>query len=268
MAKAVSFSGIGLHSGREVSVTLNPAPSGTGIVFVRTDLPGAPRVKACCSNVTQTLRATTLSDGPARVMTVEHLLAALFVSGIDNCLIEIDAGEPPVGDGSALPYVELVRQAGKIELPEPRVVRDISAPLAVYDGDRFIAVMPYEGLRITFVSVNPHPLLGVQLADIVITPETFAAEIAPARTVGFLSEYEALKAQGLALGGSLDNAVIYDDTGVLTPLRFPDELVRHKVLDCIGDFSLGGAFNGHVMAVKSGHALNTALVKKIWQSCP
>jgi len=128
--------------------------------------------------------------------------------------------------------------------------------------------MPYEGLRITFVSVNPHPLLGVQLADIVITPETFAAEIAPARTVGFLSEYEALKAQGLALGGSLDNAVIYDDTGVLTPLRFPDELVRHKVLDCIGDFSLGGAFNGHVMAVKSGHALNTALVKKIWQSCP
>ncbi|MDR3561814.1 MAG: UDP-3-O-acyl-N-acetylglucosamine deacetylase [Negativicutes bacterium] len=263
IAKDVQYNGVGLHSGRDVSVMLRPAPAGTGVVFSRVDLPGAPQVKASAANVTATLRATTLEDGSAKVFTVEHLLAAFFALGVDNCLVELTSAEPPVADGSALPFAQLIQEAGIIEQALPRVCIDVKEATTVRQPDRFITILPYEGLRISFTSVNPHPLIGTQFGDYEITPETFLKEIAPARTIGFMHEVSALQAQGLALGGSLENAVVYDDDKVLTPLRFSDELVRHKILDVIGDLALVGCVRGHVIAVQSGHALNTALAKKI-----
>lgn len=263
VAKAVSYTGIGLHSGRDVTITLNPAPAGTGIVFARTDLPGAPRVAAQAANVTNAMRATTLEDGAAKVFTVEHLLAALAALAVDNCLVEISSVEPPVADGSALPFVKLIQQAGinvQHVLRQPVVITET---LAVRQDDKFITILPYDGFRITFTSINPHPMLGVQFGDYEITPDTFIADIAPARTIGFMHEVEALQAQGLALGGSLENAVVYDHDKVLTELRYTDELVRHKILDIIGDLALAGLVRGHVIAVKSSHALNTALAKQI-----
>ncbi len=263
LAKTIGYTGIGLHSGKDVSITLQPAAADTGIVFVRTDLQGRPRVKAAAANVTSTMRATTLEEGAAKVFTVEHLLAVFFAMGIDNCLVEITAAEPPVGDGSSLPFVRLVEEAGIAALAAPCRYTPLPAAQAVRFPDKFIAILPYDGLRISFTSVNPHPLIGIQYGDFEITADTFIREIAPARTIGFMHEVEALQAQGLALGGSLDNAVVYDGDKILTPLRFPDELVRHKILDVLGDLALVGRIRGHVVAVKSSHALNTALAKQI-----
>ncbi|WP_371363109.1 UDP-3-O-acyl-N-acetylglucosamine deacetylase [Sporomusa rhizae] len=264
VASRVTYTGIGLHSGQDVTIALNPAPAGSGIIFARTDLPGCPKVSAKAANVTNTMRATTLEQGEAKVFTVEHLLAALFAMGVDNCLVEISSVEPPVADGSSLPFLKLIESAGVTNLselrPSPFVVKKA---IAVRYPDKFITILPYDGFRITFTSTNPHPLLGVQFGDYEITPETFARELAPARTIGFMHEVEALQSQGLALGGSLENAVVYDDEKCLTPLRFPDELVRHKILDVIGDLALAGRIAGHVIAVKSSHALNTALAKEI-----
>lgn len=264
VASRVTYTGIGLHSGQDVTIALNPAPAGSGIIFARTDLPGCPKVSAKAANVTNTMRATTLEQGEAKVFTVEHLLAALFAMGVDNCLVEISSVEPPVADGSSLPFLKLIESAGVTNLSElrrpPFVVKKA---IAVRYPDKFITILPYDGFRITFTSTNPHPLLGVQFGDYEITPETFARELAPARTIGFMHEVEALQSQGLALGGSLENAVVYDDEKCLTPLRFPDELVRHKILDVIGDLALAGRIAGHVIAVKSSHALNTALAKEI-----
>lgn len=263
IAKAVMYTGIGLHSGKEVSITIKPAPIDSGVIFVRVDLPGAPQVKAVAANVTNAMRATTLESGLAKVFTVEHLLAALRAMQVDNCLVEINSVEPPVADGSALPFVKLIESAGITEQQAVRHVVKVTEALAVRHEDKFITILPYDGLRITFTSVNPHPLLGVQFGDYEITPKMFVKDIAPARTIGFVHEFEALKAQGLALGGSLDNAIVYDDSTVLTPLRFDDELVRHKILDIIGDIALAGCVHGHIIAVKSGHALNTELAGKI-----
>lgn len=263
LAKSAGYSGVGLHSGREVSITLHPAAADTGIVFARTDLPGAPRVRAAAANVTATMRATTLEDGAAKVFTVEHLLSAFLALGVDNCLVEITAAEPPVADGSALPFVRLVEEAGIRTLEAPCRYTRVTEALTVRQPDKFITVLPYDGLRVSFTSVNPHPLIGVQFGDYEITPAVFVKEIAPARTIGFMHEVQALQAQGLALGGSLENAVVYDDDKILTPLRFPDELVRHKILDVLGDLALVGRVRGHVIAVKSSHALNTALAKEI-----
>jgi UDP-3-O-[3-hydroxymyristoyl] N-acetylglucosamine deacetylase len=266
IAQPVSYAGIGLHSGKEVAITLRPAPANTGIVFARVDLPGAPQVAANAFNVTSTMRATTLENGAAKVFTVEHLLAALRAMGVDNCLVEINSVEPPVTDGSALPFVRLIKTAGTAAQDASRHVVQIAGEHTVRHEDKFITILPYDRLRITFISVNSHPLLGVQFGDYEITPDVFAQDIAPARTIGFMNEVEALQAQGLALGGSLDNVVMYDTDTVLTPLRFSDELVRHKILDIIGDLSLSGDVRGHVIAVKSGHALNTRLALQILSS--
>ncbi|HEY3423635.1 MAG TPA: UDP-3-O-acyl-N-acetylglucosamine deacetylase [Negativicutes bacterium] len=263
IAKMVIYTGIGLHSGQDVTITLKPASVGTGIVFIRIDLPGAPQVAARAANVTATMRATTLESGAAKVFTVEHLLAAFSALQVDNCLVEITAVEPPVADGSALPFVRLLQTAGIVQQDVLCTSRQVSQTQIVRVEDKFITVLPYDGLRITFTSINSHPSIGVQFGDYEITPEVFIKEIAPARTIGFMHEVEALQAQGLALGGSLDNAVVYDDEKVLTPLRFTDELVRHKILDVIGDLALAGLVRGHVIAVKSGHALNTALAQQI-----
>ena len=263
VASAVSYTGIGLHSGQDVTITLKPAAAGTGIVFARIDLPGAPRVAAMAANVTSAMRATTLEDGLAKVFTVEHLLAAFSAMGVDNCLVEITAVEPPVADGSSLPFVRLLEQAGTLQQEALRTRIIINQAVTIRQPDKFITILPYDGLRVTFTSVNPHPQLGVQFGDYEINADSFIKEIAPARTIGFMHEVEALQKQGLALGGSLDNAVVYDDEKSLTPLRFADELVRHKILDVIGDLALAGQVRGHIIAVKSSHALNTMLAKEI-----
>lgn len=263
LAKEVSYSGIGLHSGREVKVRFLPAPANTGILFERTDLPGRPRVPALAACVTQTMRATTLEEGEAKVFTVEHILAAFSALNIDNCFIEIDSVEPPVADGSALPFLEILAEAGRIEQQSVRSVYSIEKALIVREEKRFISILPYDGFRITFTSVNPHQAIGIQFADVEITKELFRREIAPARTIGFVHEIETLQAQGLALGGSMENAAVYDENGAVNELRFADELVRHKVLDVVGDLALAGPIKGHVVAVSSGHALNTKLSQLI-----
>ena len=234
--------------------------------FFRDDLPGKPGVKASVRQVTSTLRATTLENGEARVFTVEHLLSALYVLGVDNCAVEMSAPEAPVGDGSALPFVRLIEAAGTVELPVPRQVFRVAEPVGITEKNRSITVLPYDGLKITFTSTNPHPLLGVQHAEYEITPEIFTREIAPARTIGFMDEVAMLKEKGLGLGGNLENTLVYDAQTNLNPVRFPDELVRHKILDVLGDLALLGCrLRGHVVAVQSGHSLNTALAARLWE---
>ena len=263
LAASIQIDGIGLHSGKSVSLRLIPALPDSGICFVRVDLPGRPRIAARAELVTSVMRATTLSNGEVTVYTIEHLLSALHMLGVDNCLVEMDAPEPPVLDGSAKEFAELILRAGRVKQSAERREVRLQEALTVRDADRFITILPYDGLRVSFTSVNPHPLLGVQYIDVELNEDVFLREIAPARTIGFLNEVEALKAKGLGLGGTLENVVVYSDDAVLTPLRYPDELVRHKVLDILGDLFLAGPVRGHIIAVKSSHALNTALARQI-----
>lgn len=263
LAGSIQCDGIGLHSGKPVSLRLMPAPPDSGVRFVRTDLPGQPQVAARAELVTSVLRATTLTEGEVTVYTIEHLLSALHMLGVDNCLVEMDAPEPPVMDGSAKDFADLILQAGRVAQAAERKEVRLQEAVTVREPDRFIVILPYDGLRVSYTSVNPHPLLGVQYIDLELDEESFLREIAPARTIGFLHEVEALKAKGLGLGGTLENVVVYSEDAVLTPLRYPDELVRHKVLDILGDIFLAGPIRGHIIAVKSSHALNTALAKQI-----
>ena len=264
IAKEVSYSGIGLHSGLEVNLKLRPAPVDTGIVFIRTDLPDMPQVKAIATNVTSTLRATTISDGNIKFFTIEHLMSAIFASDVDNCYIELNSEEPPVTDGSASVFFDLLKKAGIKEQDKPcdnRII--IDKVYRIDDKDRFILVVPYEGFRVSFTSLNPHPLIGTQYRDFVFNKDDYEKEIAKARTIAYEKEVEALRSMGLGLGGNLENVIVYNDEGWLNELRFEDELVRHKILDLIGDLRLAGKLQGHVIAVKSGHELNTKLAKNI-----
>lgn len=263
LAAAVSYAGNGLHSGREVHMTLRPAAVNTGIVFVRTDLAGAPEIHANAGNVTSTIRATTLSENGIRVFTIEHLMSALHARQVDNCRIEMDAEEPPVGDGSAQVFFELLVQAGSAVQDAARREIIIDRVYRVDDKERFVMVVPYDGFRVSFTSLNPHRLIGVQYEDFEINPETYAREIGPARTIAYEAEIDALRSMGLGLGGTMENVIVYNDDGWLNPLRYEDELVRHKMLDVIGDLRLAGMIRGHVIAVKSAHELNTRLAKQI-----
>ena len=265
LADSVSYSGIGLHAAQEVHMVMRPAPADTGIVFIRTDLPGQPSVRAHLSNVTNTMRATTLEDGKAKVFTVEHVLSALNGLRVDNCIVEMDSAEPPVADGSSLTFVELVQKAGIQTLHEPRQEIVIQKQHLI-EEDKFIAVIPYDGFRITFTSINPHPLLGVQFFDAEITPDTYVKDVAFARTIAFTEELEMIRKLGLGKGGNLENTIVYDKTTCLSTLRSDDELVRHKVLDVIGDISLlGKPLKGHIIAVKSSHKLNNLLTHDIFK---
>lgn len=263
--QAVSYQGIGLHSGEPVTMVFKPAPDNTGIVFVRTDVEGMPSVRAHIDNVTNTMRATTLENGDAKVFTVEHVLAAFSAMNIDNCYIEMDSPEPPVGDGSSAVFVDLILQAGIQEQNSLRQVYKVKKSHTIYDGHRFILIVPYDGYRVTFTSVNPHPLLGTQQCDFDVTPEYFKENISAARTIGFVKELEQLQAMGLAKGGNTDNALVYDDETCLSVPRFDDELVRHKALDVIGDLYLLGPVEGHVIALKSSHELNSCLARSIME---
>lgn len=263
IGKDVTYKGLGLHSGMPVTMTMHPAAPGAGIIFKRSDLPGGPEVPAQSRYITNTLRATTLEKGEAKVFTVEHVLSALYALQIDNCVIEMDSPEPPVGDGSAKTFCDMVEEAGVETQDEMILILTLDTSAAVYEDNKFITALPYDGLRITFTSINPHPLLGTQMRDVVIDHDSYMKEIAPARTIGFTWELEAMRKMGLGKGGTLENAVVYSETECLSQLRFPDELVRHKILDILGDISLVGPLHAHIIAVLGSHKLNAELSEKL-----
>jgi UDP-3-O-[3-hydroxymyristoyl] N-acetylglucosamine deacetylase len=260
LRRSISCAGIGLHSGHRVTLTLRPAPADYGIRFRRADL-GGLEIPATVEHVASLNYATGLSFAGARVETVEHLLAALVSQGVDNVAIELNTPEVPIMDGSAAPFVYLLQEAGIKKLGAPRRFLKVLRPISLARGDKHIAVYPADEFRISYTISFDHPLLRHQTRSIVVTPDAFAEELAPARTFGFLKDLEMLRQQGLTLGGSLDNAVVLGETGVLNnTLRFEDEFVRHKILDAIGDLALIGApIIGHVVAHRGGHALHTAL---------
>ena len=266
IASEAEYTGVGLHSGKEVHMRLQPAEADTGIVFVREDLPGAPEVAAVAKNVTSTLRATTIEDNGIKMFTIEHLMSAFHAQQIDNCRIVIDAEEPPVADGSSKAFFELMAEAGIKELSAERQEIVIDKIYKVESEGKFVVAIPYDGFRVSFTSINPHPLIGIQYGDYNITPEEYGKEIAPARTIAYEAEVEALHKMGLGLGGTLENVIVYNDEGWMNPLIYPDELVRHKILDIVGDLRLAGIVKGHFIAVKSGHALNTQLAKQLYEA--
>ena len=262
----VSCFGVGLHSGREVRLELKPAEVDSGIIFLRTDLPTRPKIHATAANVTATLRATTLEENGAKIFTIEHLMSALNACRIDNCEIEINGEEPPVLNGNSIDFFNMIQAAGVVEQDKERKIIRLEKIYRVdgEEGKRFVMALPYEGFRVSFVSVNPHPLIGIQYADFEITEKIYAEEIAPARTIAYEKEIDALRKMGLGLGATIENVIVYNDAGWLNKLNYPDELVRHKILDVIGDLRLAGIFNCHIVAAASGHALNTQLAKKIY----
>lgn len=264
--KSVGLTGIGLHSGKVVELQLHPAPADQGIIFERVDIPGRPRIKATYNGIVATELASTLGTNGVRVMTVEHLLAAFYGMGIDNILVEIDGDEVPIMDGSAGPFIKLIRSAGIRRLPRSKRFYVIKKEFTICDGDRMISVKPGNEFRITCTIDFDHPVIERQDLDVFISAAAFEKEISRARTFGFLDDVLAIQAKGLARGGGLHNAVVVDKTSVLNAegLRFPDEFVRHKVLDIIGDLALlGGPIIGHVTAYKTGHELNNKFVKGI-----
>ncbi len=266
LKRAVSCNGVGLHSGQPVTLRLVPAPVDHGLQFARVDLPDKPAIPARGEFVTDTSLATTLSLGPAKVATVEHVLAAVSGLGIDNLRIEVDGPEVPIMDGSAAPFVRLIREAGLREQGQPKTVLVIRRPVTVSDGDKTASFLPDRRFRIECTIDFKHPLISDQQFSVEVNERLFLKEVAPARTFGFKRDVEHLRKLGLAKGGSLENAVVVDDFSILNPegLRFADEFVRHKLLDAIGDVALlGRPVIGLLSAYKTGHALNQKLVAKV-----
>jgi len=274
LGASVSCSGVGLHSGSRVTVTLRPAAADHGVQFCRTDLVGRQRLQAQAKNVGNTSFATTLVGKDYMIGTVEHLMAALHGHGIDNVTIDIDGDEVPIMDGSAAAFSYLIESAGIKEQQSPRRFIQILKPIVVIEGDKKAGLYPADGFALTYEIEYPHPAIQKQRFDIVLTPESFAAELAKARTFGFLSEVNFLRENGFANGGSLENAIVVGNYSVLNTggLRYQDEFVRHKAMDAIGDLYLAGyPIMGRYHAVKSGHALNHKLLlamledKKAWR---
>ncbi len=263
IASPVSFNGIGLHTGYLVNMTLKPAPSDYGVVFLRRDLSGINTVRAGRDNLKDTTLSTFLGNGTVLVQTVEHLLAALRGMGVDNVLVELDAPEVPIMDGSALPFTNLIRRAGLRLQSKPRKYMKITSPVVVEEGDKMAALYPAEALTIEGEIEFSHPLISRQSARYEHNQANFLREIAPARTFGFKKDIDRLVRLGFARGGSLDNAVVLDETDVINEegLRFKDEFVRHKILDAVGDLCLAGwPVIGRLAIRKSGHTMNAKLV--------
>lgn len=265
IGKSFSATGVGLHSASPVNVTVKPAPPYSSYLFRRTDLndfeiPAAPQY------VTHVSYATTLMKSGVMIATVEHLLSALYGCGVDNAIIEVDSLEVPILDGSSRQWVELIKQAEIVELPATRGYLRVLKPVAVSEKDRRMSIEPANEFRITCEINFNHPMIGVQEHEISFQAGNYLADIAPARTFGFVEELELLKQNGLARGGSLDNAIALTPDGILNPdpLRFEDEFVRHKILDIIGDLALAGMpILGHVRASRSGHGLHTMLLSTL-----
>jgi UDP-3-O-[3-hydroxymyristoyl] N-acetylglucosamine deacetylase len=268
LAAPVRCSGVGLHTGRALAIHIHPAPPDSGVRMRRTDLPGQPAIPATWAYAQETPLCTTLADGTTRIATVEHLLAALAGLGVDNATIDVDGPEVPVMDGSAAPFVFLIECVGVAAQPALRRAIRLTKTVAVADGQRSAALEPAPaGLTVDFEIAFDSPVIGHQARRTELDAATFKRDLARARTFGFLADVEQLRAAGLALGGSLDNAVVIDGDRVLNDggLRYPDEFVRHKILDCVGDLFLAGApliarFTGR----RTGHALNRRLLAKVF----
>lgn len=264
--KSIGCSGVGVHSGKIVKLTLHPATEDTGIIFHIHGEDGVKVIAPTPQLVTATQLATVLGVGNTSAATVEHLLAAIHGMQIDNIRIEIQGGEVPIMDGSAASFIFLLKDAGLREQARPRTVKRIKKAINFERDGKRISAKPHKGLSIDYTIDFEHPLIGVQTMSVEVTPETFATDIAKARTFGFFREVEYMRSKKLALGGSLDNAIVLDDYAVLNEdgLRFPDEFVRHKILDFIGDMvMLGSPLEGHFEVYCSGHALNNQFLRTI-----
>lgn len=274
--KVIEFSGVGLHTGAPARGRILPSGEDTGIRFVRKDIPGSPVIKAKAKNVIATHYATTIGKDGVTVATVEHILAAFYGLGVDNATVELCGPEVPIMDGSAAPFVELIEEAGIRKLSSPRRYLLITKPTEAINGDKYVYLLPpckeddkEDGERaftIDYTIDFLHPYLNRQSFALTLSPETFKEEVMGARTFGFLRDVEMLRENGLARGGTLENAVVIGDSDILNEdgLRFPDEFVRHKVLDLVGDLSLLGVrIAGRLKAHRSGHTLNLSLVKKV-----
>ncbi|MDQ2857557.1 MAG: UDP-3-O-acyl-N-acetylglucosamine deacetylase [Candidatus Eremiobacteraeota bacterium] len=256
----LEFSGVGLHTGVPCSVSLRPAIAGSGLRFRLGDGPAFP---ALAERVVETRRATVIGWGERTVSTVEHVLAALFAMGVDNALIEVQGPEIPVVDGSSAAFAEAIAKIGLAAQRAPRASFTIDRPLVFRDGEALLVVAPADAFRVRF-AVDYAPPIGAQFLDATIDPDYFIREIAPARTFGYLHEVEALRSAGLARGGSLENALVFAPEGPMTPLRWHNEVVRHKTLDLIGDFALLGAWPKlEVVSVKSGHRLHAKAAREM-----
>jgi UDP-3-O-[3-hydroxymyristoyl] N-acetylglucosamine deacetylase/3-hydroxyacyl-[acyl-carrier-protein] dehydratase len=265
LASSASLTGTALHTGENVTLTIHPAPVGHGYKFKRTDLPDEPVVEARVENVKTVERSTTIVEGNVKIHTVEHVISALAGLGVDNALIAMDANEPPIGDGSAAAYAALVRQAGIVEQDAPRAYFEPREPVVVQVGESILTILPDTKFRVSCTQVGPEGRF-TQFLSAEITPEFYEKEIAPARTFVFYEDVKPLMDKGLIKGGSLENAVVARGDSVLSkePLRFPNEFVRHKILDIVGDLMLAGRrLRGHVVAVKPGHGPNTELARAL-----
>jgi len=276
LASSVSCSGVGVHSGKAVNLDIHPAPENHGIKFVRKDLLDSPSISAHFNMVVDTSLATVIGYDGFIVSTIEHLMATFSGLTVDNALVEIDAYEMPIMDGSAGPFTDLILTAGIKTQAVPRSYFRVQEPIELHGEGKFVAIYPADRYRITGTIEFDHPMIKRQSCSFDISEASFSKQISRARTFGFLDEYELLKRFGLARGGSLDNVVVIAEDHVMNPegLRFPDEFVRHKILDCIGDFSLiGMPIIGHVVVEKSGHAFNHTFLEKFfenkqsWQTC-
>lgn len=266
--KAV-IKGVGLHKGIETSLSFCPAPANAGIHLVRTDLEGCPSVPVHVNHVKATSLATTLGTERFMVSTVEHCLSTLAAFRIDNVYLELKGSEIPIGDGSAKVFMDEIRKAGTIEQSEPRKYIYITKPVYCGTEEKHAYVVPYNGLRLSCTIDFDHKMIGQQFVDIDINEQTFAKELAPARTFGFVKDIEKMREMGLAMGASLENAIAVDDHAIVNPegLRYENEFVRHKAMDALGDLmTLGRPLMGHVVLYKAGHDLLNQLVKKILDS--
>ncbi|WP_075080990.1 bifunctional UDP-3-O-[3-hydroxymyristoyl] N-acetylglucosamine deacetylase/3-hydroxyacyl-ACP dehydratase [Terrimicrobium sacchariphilum] len=265
LASSASLKGTALHTGENVTLTVRPAPVGHGFKFKRIDLPDEPVVDAKVESVKTVERATTLVEGSVKIHTVEHVISALAGLGVDNALIEMDANEPPIGDGSAAAYVALIKEAGIVEQDAPRSYFTPREPISVQVGDSILTILPDTKFRVSCTQVGPEGRF-TQYLSAEITPDFYETEIAPARTFVFYEDVKPLMDKGLIRGGSLENAIVARGDSVLSkePLRFPDEFVRHKILDIVGDLALSGRrLRGHIVAVKPGHGPNTELARAL-----
>lgn len=268
LKNTIRATGIGLHSGEKVYLTLRPAPVDTGIIFIRTDLEPAVEIVAKATNVGDTTLSTSLSNGDVKVSTVEHLLSALAGLGIDNVYVELSAAEVPIMDGSAGPFVFLLQSAGIEEQAKAKEFIRITKPVTVTDGDKSASFQPYDGFKVSFTIDFDHPLFSEdnQVASLDFSTTSFVKEVSRARTFGFMRDIEYLRSQNLALGGSVNNAIVVDDYRVLNEdgLRYDDEFVKHKILDAVGDlYLLGHSLIGEYVGVKSGHGLNNMLLRAL-----
>ncbi|TVR50476.1 MAG: bifunctional UDP-3-O-[3-hydroxymyristoyl] N-acetylglucosamine deacetylase/3-hydroxyacyl-ACP dehydratase [Puniceicoccaceae bacterium] len=267
LLREVTTKGKALHTGDNVQLTLKPAPVGTGVVFVRTDMHGRPEVRPVIANVGDLVRSTTIVSGHAKIHTVEHVLSALSGCGIDNAIIEMDASEPPIMDGSARPFVELILEAGPVEQDEDRDYYVLDEAVSVSRGASSLVALPYDGLKVTCTSTDDRGI-HTQHLSLEIDPEVYVADIAPARTFTIYEDIEELIKMGKIRGGSLENAVVLRGDKIISkePLRFKDEFVRHKILDIIGDIVLlGKPLKAHIVAVRPGHAVNSELTRALFE---